>query len=184
MRLVLLVIGSYVRRRGSIECWPSVRALEAATRLSQRCIIDQIEGAVLMGWLLKRLAKVGDMQRPGNVYTLTMPTAEARSAVTAEGRSAVPHRRPLNLTQPTAEPDSDRLLNVVPPLITSEVRNEIKDFEVGESKGNGKGPLQEERHDDDILSLKARALGLTRNNGETRGAFAVRVAQAEVAKCN
>jgi hypothetical protein len=125
MRFVLIVIGSYVRGRGAGECWPSIRTLEGATRLSQRCIVDQIEGAIGARWLSRQIGQVADMKRRGAIYTLTLPTAEPYSAVneapTAERHSAVNAPRPLNVTRPTAERDSNQPLNVVPLEVNYEV---------------------------------------------------------------
>ena len=204
MRLVLIVIGMHCRRKGSLQCWPSIRALEAATRLSQRSVIDQIEGAVAQGWLLKHTGQTGTMRRRGSIYTLTVPTAERHSAVsetvTAERASAVSHRQPLNVTQPTAERDNSQPLNVVPSLLTSEVRRNIEGGEVegqsnvngpdfrgekpeGKSNGNvngqvkGQGALQEKGH---TLETWAEANGITRSSRETEDAYRRRAIDAFV----
>lgn len=156
MRLVLLVIASYVRRRGSVQCWPSIRALEAATCLSQRSIIDQIEAAVAQGWLSRQTGQVGDMRRRGSIYSLTMPTAERHSI------------------QP---------LNVVPPLLTSEVEGSRKAFEVEgreksrgwKSKGNGQGARQGETTS---LESWAATAGVVREDGESEIDFRKRASHA------
>lgn len=179
-RLVLLVIGMHCRRKGSLQCWPSIRALEAATRLSQRCIIDQIESAIVMGWLSRQTGQAGDMRRRGSIYTLTMPTAERRSAVgesaTAERASAVQHRQPLNGIPPTAERSSVRPLNVIPPLLTSEVRRKKEEVEVAR-KGNGQDAQHGKPTD---LQAWAATAGLSRSAGESEEQFRRRAGDAYV----
>lgn len=73
MRLVLLVIGSHVRKRGSVECFPSIRRLEQETQLSTHTVVDAIKDAVQMGWLGKRTGMEGGMTRRGSIYKLRLP---------------------------------------------------------------------------------------------------------------
>src|SRR5437773_1751159 len=78
-RFVLLAVGSHVKRKGSVQCWPSLSALERATLLSRHTVIDHVNEGVALGWLGKERGQIGNMQRRGSIYTLTLPTG-ARAA--------------------------------------------------------------------------------------------------------
>lgn len=195
-RHVLLTIGLYVRRKGSLECWPSIRKLELDTRLSQRCIIDHIEAAVSMGWLSKRQGQMQGMMRRGSIYTLRLPDL----VPTAERRSVEEPEQPLNAPAPTAEPDSVQPLNLATPLHTSRSSNEIekllkyqperlfssfREKSKGrplEAKSEGKAALQDgtilEARASSSLDSWAQANGLYRGTGESERDWRIRAGNA------
>jgi hypothetical protein len=168
-RLVLLVIASHVRRRGSAECWPSIRTLEAETRLSGRCVIDTINEATAAGWIAKREDQVHEMRRRGSVYTLRLP-----ATLTAERGSTLDHGRPLNEVQrssaPTVERHSSRPLNVTQPLISSKEERKKEPL-----KFEGNGARQETN-----LDTWAASNGITRSGGESNEAFRRRAGDAYI----
>ena len=198
MRLVLLVIGSHVRKRGSVECWPSTLTLAAKTQLSQHSVIEHINGAVSMGWLEKRQGQMPGMKRRGSIYKLRLPglipTAERPSGDKSGGlhssteRSSVDKAaehtsRPLQSTAQTAEPDALRPLNLTPSLLLRS-KKEIKELEVHKAeepfsslgeKPEGKAKGAQQR---DSLEAWALAEGLTPAPGEGEREFRVRAGLA------
>jgi len=100
--LLLLVMATHCRRRGSVECFPSLATLEAESRHSRPTVIAAIREAVALGWLDKRQDQLGRMRRRGSVYTLLVPTGKAALPVSS--------RRPVKSTAPTGKDgDADRL---------------------------------------------------------------------------
>ena len=156
-RFVVLAIATFVKRKGSLHCWPSVTALQKATLLSRATIVTHLKIALDTGWLKKEFGRAGNMRRPGNIYELSLPKFASKDAVKSRPTMPTAALVESGSTMPTAEPveqaglcqqtgatmptDAPPLCQLTRSPSTSEVKEEIKGFEVKDAnvKNNVKG---------------------------------------------
>jgi hypothetical protein len=120
-----------------------------------------------------------------NSSTVSSPSLTAECSSVDNATSVTP--RPLNLSEPTAEPDGSRPLNVTDSLLINKKKEEEKDFEVRSGKSisflsalKREGQNRHERgaYGSDGLLAWASSQGIYRETGETEGDFMRRASGA------